>query len=515
MKKSFIAKFNKPIFIVLVASILYATVFSFLSIRRVHILWASYFDMGIMHQTVYNTFEGLKQYDFSRILELTDPHGSGNQIKRMAVHNDIILAFISPLYFIYAGPETLLVSQSIMLASGAIALFFIIKKRTAHWKKDYQLLSNILLWLIPCVYLIYAPLHKSNLYEFHAITLATALILWTYFFYITKKWWLFCLFIILTLLTKEQIGFSLAIFLLVESQTFIRPLFSRRHILSSITNILKNRSVLLLFIGSFLCLLYVAFTVYYFMPSFRGGNDHFALNYFAKDTSNSISFISSHILQLINVETIKYLLLIVGPLVLLPLGSIYFLPAIPELLINLLSSSPQMKSMYFHYTAAITPWLFIATIDTLVKFIPRIKFVVSKLILGTLVCCAIVFSILESPLPYSITNQNGLWTDNIPDRRDILVWQQILDRDDIRVSSTGQYAPYLTSRRYFYDFGPNYTKADYVLLRKKEVFGYPDSGKLIPIYKQLTVDPNYIIIYTNNDTEVYKKIESEESEIDI
>ena len=506
MKKVlFLKNLQKPIIFVLLITFLYTSVFSFLSIRRIHILWASYFDMGIMHQTVYNTFESLRHVDITRILELTDPHGSGNQIKRMAIHNDVILAFVAPLYYIYSGPETLAVAQTIVLASGAIALYLIVRKRTINWKLENKYLSIILSWLLPCIYLLYTPLQKSNLYEFHAVTLATSLILWMYYFYLKRYWKVFSIFIILTLLTKEQIGFSLAIFLLVESVKYLRPLFKPNQKVISINNILHNRSVRLLVTGSFICLLYVWFTVFFFMPSFRGWDKHFALDYFAKDTSSPIQFIYSHISQLFSFETIKYILLIIGPLALLPFGSIYILPAIPEILINLLSSSPQMKSMYFHYTAAITPWLFIATIDTLIRLLPRLNRGIVKVILIILIFTSIGFSILESPLPYSFTNQNILWTEVVPDRRDILLWQQILDRDDIRVSSTGQFAPYLTSRRYFYDFGINYPKADYVVIRKKEIFEYPDNAKLIPFYNQLLVDPSFKIIYSNNDTEVYKR----------
>ena len=101
--------------------LLYIGYFSYFTILRYRTLYSSYFDLGIMHQTVYNTYQSIKKLDISRFLELTNPYGS-DQIKRMAIHNDILLAFLAPFYFIYSGPETLLVIQTIILALGAFAV---------------------------------------------------------------------------------------------------------------------------------------------------------------------------------------------------------------------------------------------------------------------------------------------------------------------------------------------------------------------------------------------------------
>ena len=60
--------------VVIACSIVYVAVFGWMSVRRMDMLWASYFDLGIMHQTVYNTYQALHTLDFMRIFELTDPH---------------------------------------------------------------------------------------------------------------------------------------------------------------------------------------------------------------------------------------------------------------------------------------------------------------------------------------------------------------------------------------------------------------------------------------------------------
>src|SRR5690606_32712407 len=93
------------------------------TILRYQKLYAHYFDLGIMHQTVYNSYKGISTGDFSRILEMTDPHASTEQVKRMSVHNDVLLAIVAPLYFIHEGPETLLVIQAVVVALGAYFIY--------------------------------------------------------------------------------------------------------------------------------------------------------------------------------------------------------------------------------------------------------------------------------------------------------------------------------------------------------------------------------------------------------
>ena len=104
----------------------YIGYFTWFTILRYQTLYAHYFDLGIMQQTVYNTFMSLKTGDLSRFLELTNPHGF-DQVKRMSVHNDMFLALLAPFYFLYSGPEMLLIIQSVGVGLGALAIYGISK----------------------------------------------------------------------------------------------------------------------------------------------------------------------------------------------------------------------------------------------------------------------------------------------------------------------------------------------------------------------------------------------------
>lgn len=517
-------KSNKIFILVCVISFVFALIFSYLSIRRIHVLWASYFDLGIMHQTVYNTYMAIKHFEWSRILELTDPHGSGLQIYRMAIHADVLLALLAPLYFIHNGSETLVVVQAFFVASGGIALYFIAKKvlfdrkdplssceecNTNRIDNHKNSLIYIIPLLIPISYFLYAPLHRSLLYEFHAVTLATPLVLWLYLAYLYRKWIAVTVLTVFLLLSKEQVGFGLSVFFFISA---IKSMWLARNQQARPHKILhRNKEGTILLLSALGSLLYVVIMVFILMPLFRLGESHFALNYFHKGTSsNLLHTLFSHVTQLAGTNTLLYTITLLGPVAILPLISIYTLPALPEFLINVLSNNSNMRNIYFHYTAYITPWLYLGLIDvfrklSMYKHVWLIKFAISILIV-----CTLGFSYQFSPLPYSKTGSNSWEIKEHPASQDVALWQQILASDTIKVSTTGHLAPHFSGRRYFYDFGKNYIKADYVLLmvnaQSNKVDTYGNANEIRNAYTSLTQSTEFEKVYERGNMQVYKKL---------
>src|SRR3990167_5113324 len=192
----------------------YIFFFSYFSILRYKTLYASYYDLGIMHQTVHNTYSSIKTGDWSRFLELTNPMGA-DQIKRMAIHNDILLALLSVFYFIYSGPEMLLIIQSIVIALGALAIY----KISLNVFK-----INLLSLIFSISYLFYFPLQRANIFDFHAVTLATTFLLFMFCFWLVNKYFLSFIFFILGIFTKEQVAlttlfFGLYILLMIKGHS--------------------------------------------------------------------------------------------------------------------------------------------------------------------------------------------------------------------------------------------------------------------------------------------------------
>ena len=120
----------------------------------------------------------------------------------MAIHNDILLAFMAPFYFIYSGPETLLVIQTIILALGAWAIFLIAKKVFEKEKKESHR-TGICDRISPLF-----PMQRANIFEFHAVTLATTTLLFMFYFWLVKRYRLSFLFFILSIFAKEQVALT-------------------------------------------------------------------------------------------------------------------------------------------------------------------------------------------------------------------------------------------------------------------------------------------------------------------
>ena len=476
----------------------YITYFSIFSVIRYRTLYSSYFDLGIMHQTVYNTYNAVKTQDFSRFLELTNPYGS-DQIKRIAIHNDLILAFLSPFYFIHAGPETLLVIQTVILALGAIPIFLLAEYEFRKYKS-----GSWTALLFAFAYLLYTPLERANIFDFHGVTLATTFLLFMfYLWFIGRKGWSF-IFLVLSLLTKEQIGLTTSVFgaYAVYSAYKLEKGTVRKYIFGVLVMIVSFAWSLL--------------SISYLIPYFRGAT-HFALKYYKEFGNTPITIVIGMfekpiviLKSIFNPESFNYLLFVIGPIGFFAVLSPSIIIALPEFGINLLSKNGNMQNIFFHYTSVITPFIFIASIFGAKKFGEwlkrRVEFSPLIMISAIISLFTVYFAYVNGPLPFTRAQEIHPFKYPQKEIKDVELWADTLQSEKIKVASTGQLAPFFTSRRYFYNFSGNYFLADYVVLRITEITEYPEKKELVPIYKKLQNDPGFDLIYKSKNFEVYKKL---------
>lgn len=472
--------------------IAYMAVFT---IIRYHHIYASYFDLGIMNQTVYNTYKAITTFDFSRFLEMTDPD-LPDQIKRMAIHNDVFLAFLAPFYIIHAGPETLLFIQALVVGLGAFGVYGITMHAfTEHkYKKIIALLSAL-------IYLLYPALDKATIYEFHAVTLATSFLIFMFYFWLKRKFGWSLFFMSLSLLTKEEVGMTTFFFgayaLLCHVTILPKSIKNIRKIIKQLQKDKPN----LIFTSTVMAasLLWFAVSVFLIIPHFRG-TVHFALKYYDDGIAS--------IRNVFHVSTPPYLLALFGPVGFISfLSPLKLLISLPEFAINLFSNNLNMRNIYYHYTAIITPFIIISAIYGLRNGLKLIKNKNAwKYLIGFMFIMTLIFASWIGPFPFSAQ------ADTIPlfgirdEQKYIDLWAQRLKSDSIRVSASSQIAPAFTSRRYFYNFGKTYYMADYVVIRLPEVYNYPEKDTLIPIYQKLERDPQFVKIFDKDQVVVYKKI---------
>ena len=113
------------------------------------------FDLAVHAQSVHGILHGRFQSSILGVPFL------GN-------HMVLILFLLAPLYAVFSSPLLLLHMQTICLASGAWPIYRLARQ---------ELPTPWAIWL-SLLYLVYPPLVLMNLYEFHPIALASALLLW-------------------------------------------------------------------------------------------------------------------------------------------------------------------------------------------------------------------------------------------------------------------------------------------------------------------------------------------------
>jgi uncharacterized membrane protein len=442
-----------------------------------------------MNQSVYNTYKAIKEKNPKLILELTDPDSS-EQIKRMAIHNDLLLVLIAPFYFIHAGPETLLVIQTVVLALGAVTIYLLAKK----------ILANPLLPLIFAIaYLLYPAMQRANIFDFHAGTFATTFLLFMFYFWLAKKYWWSFLFFILSILSKEQVGLTTAIF---GIYTILNLKFQK-----NTKNILFSLSIITISI----IWVFLSFSV--IIPYFRGAQ-HFAVVRYGDFGDSPLRIIEGIIKNpytlskyIFRMDTFNYFFFLLGPLSFFSLLSpIQLLISLPEVAINLLSNSWNMRNIIFHYTAVIQPFVFIAAIYGVKKLIRLPRPPLSGVLAMTVLIFTILFSYFKGPLPFSREQEIHPFKYPQPAAKEVEFWANTLKDDNLKISATGQVAPHFSSREYLYLFSDRYVLADYVVIRPDEIYNYPEKTVLIPVYQKLIKDAGFEKIYKSGNLEVYKKI---------
>ncbi|WP_376797105.1 DUF2079 domain-containing protein [Thermogemmatispora sp.] len=299
-------------------------------------------DLGIMDQAVWSTLHGeLLHQTICNIVGDTNCY-SINGISRFAIHFEPILFPVALLYLLWATPKTLLVLQTLVVASGAFPAFWL-----ARWRLRNE-------WIavgFALLYLLHPLQNLALLNDFHAVTFTSALLLFVlYFMYTRQTAWTF-IFAVLAMACKEEIP------LLVALLGLWSLLFQRRW-----------RS------GLGLLLLALAWVALELVVTRLAGGPLLASRYahLGNGPVDIAKNILLHPLAILKQYVFErqhffYLRQVLSPTGYLPLLAPWVLVlALPTLALNLLSSKPDMYSGLYHYNAEIVPVLIFASIEAVV-----------------------------------------------------------------------------------------------------------------------------------------------------
>ena len=168
---------------------LFFFIYSFASIIR-HLHLGSFgYDLGIYTQVLwlYSQFE----------VPLSSIRGTNIWGDHFAPS----FMLLAPFFWLYPSAITLLVLQSLVVVSGAIPLGFLARKLVPH---------KIFPFSIQFSYLLFFGVQNALLFDVHMITFATGFLCWMIFFAVSRRWFLYWTFFVLSLLWKEDVSTLLA-----------------------------------------------------------------------------------------------------------------------------------------------------------------------------------------------------------------------------------------------------------------------------------------------------------------
>jgi uncharacterized membrane protein len=310
----------------------YAAGFAALSALRHDAFVTGRFDLGNMVQAVWSTAHG-------HPLRMTDLHG--DQISRLAAHVDPILVLFAPLWWIWPSPQLLLVTQALVVALGAVPVFLLARKHLGSGRAGLG---------FALAYLLYPATGWLTLNEFHPVALATTFLLFAFWYLDEDRLVPFALFAIAAAACKEEIALVVAGFGIWYA--LARRRWAAGAVIASLGGV------------------WAAIAIAVIIPHYNAGAESDFYGRYSEVGGSAGGIVKTTVTHPIRIaeaafssRDLHYLLQLVAPLAgLCLLAPLLLVAALPELALNLLSSTTTQTSIHFHYTAGLIPPLIIAAV---------------------------------------------------------------------------------------------------------------------------------------------------------
>ena len=407
----------------------YAATFIPLSLVRHQGFFTARYDLGNMTQAVWSASRG-------ELFRVTDPDGL--RVSRLGSHVDPILGLFAPLWRIWPHPEMLLVVQVLAVATMAVPAFLLAR----FWLNDDRLAVAF-----AAVTLLLPAVQWATVFDFHPVTLAAPLILWCIWAAVAGRYVTLAVLAALAAMTKEQVGLALVIL-----GAWMMISLGRR------------RAGAILAVAS---LVWTAIAVWVIIPHYNttGGNAFLSDRY--GDLGDGVGGVLKTLVTrpwdavavAASADNGVYLLALLVPLLALSLGApLLAAGALPDLVLNLLSSRPEQHRIEYHYSAVIAPFLVAAAIRGLASLRDRQRPVwVRRHLLSSgrvavvLVGATVVSGYVLGPLPFwqHVPGGSRVRAEQftVPPRAALLRQAIALVPDDAVVSAGNRIGGHLSDRR--------------------------------------------------------------------
>lgn len=448
------------LFIFIVTNIVF---FSYLGFMRHDNFHSRRLDLGNMEQAVWNLANG-------NGFTLTDPMGTEN-ISRLGIHADVLLAFLVPFYFLWSDPKMFVLIQAIVVSLGAIPVYWIAKD---------TLKSHALSLLFSLAYLLYPPLQHVLLHDFHAVALSTTFLLFAYWYMRKKRYVLCILLAILAGLGKEHI------WIIVGLMGGYIALVHRRLLLGTVMAVFGFGMSYLLF--------------WYVIPSFAVSGKHFALGYLSdyggSENGVVMGLIASpwKVLQtMVLPDRLEYYYRLLLPLGFLPLvspGTLVF--ALPGLFINVLSSNGLMRQIDYQYVSDLIPFLLTSAISGLDVLRRKVRSL-GAVVVGVLVVSMGIASYLWGEIPLTREDRFFFFTWAFPETEIMRHVATSID-SSYTVSATNNIGAHFSARQFLYNFPVNAETADFSVVLLGDQYAWPSGDAQRQALERLLASRNHEVI---------------------
>jgi uncharacterized membrane protein len=330
-----------PTAVVAIAVLRYALYFSIITIRNHYNLQTSGYDLGIENNLVWNAAH------WNAPLFKTSVHAAGPLGTHIGLHETYISYLIGIPYRLFPRPEALLVLQSVLIGGAAFPLYAFARRHLGAWTACF----------VALLFLFNAPVHGSNLYDFHYLPFAP-LFLWTTLALLQARrdrW--AAVAIVLTLANREDMSALLIVVGAVLLLTGERP----------------RAGLIVAAIGA----AYFVIVKLMVMPHFLGGATAYVHQYkdLVPEGENGFGGVLKTVfgnpgyttMTLLEQRKLLYLLQIMAPLAFFPWRRpIGLLCTLPGFFFTLLGTRyPALTRLGFQYTAYWTSFLFLAVVANL------------------------------------------------------------------------------------------------------------------------------------------------------
>jgi uncharacterized membrane protein len=172
----------------------YTAYFSYYTVAHHRSVLTASFDLGLEDNLLWNLVNG------GHFMKSTPPFGPSG-VSHFGYHATLFAYVIAPIYYLRQNAETLLIFQSAAIGAAAIPLYLYARRHVGRWSAC----------LLALAYLLYPPVHGSNLYDFHYLPLGVLFLWLTLWLVDAGHYKAAAVAVVLTLSIREDVAADLAV----------------------------------------------------------------------------------------------------------------------------------------------------------------------------------------------------------------------------------------------------------------------------------------------------------------